>query len=454
VARFKLAVLSDIKYMMLNSRRKPANTESGQAALMVTLATPFLLGLLGVTVDVGYGYYVKQVAQAAVDSAAMAGAIMAQASGGTCSDTVLCQTNTVCPANPISPPVTTFDDACLYAKANGFPSTGNQRVIVSAGTDVPPSNSGVSANYWMTVVATQTLPLGFTRALGFNAATVSAQGTSGVIPSKAAGGCIWVLDPIANSAFNEGGSGNVQANCRLFVNSSGSSAMNVQGSATLNDLASKVVGGVVLSNNSNVTPTPITGATSVDDPFANLPAPNFSGCDYTNLQPHGTMTLSPGVYCGGLKISAGSTITFNPGTYVLNGGGLMVSSSNLTINGAGVTFYNTSNGYSFGSIVITGGATVNLSAPTSGTYKGVLFYQDRGIVTSANNAIGGGANQSYTGSIYMPSAALSYVGGSVTHALTTVLIAKTITISGNAFLAKDDTGELTGIPQTMVGLIQ
>jgi Flp pilus assembly protein TadG len=32
-----------------------------------------LFGLLGLVVDVGWGYYLKQVAQAAVDSAVLAG---------------------------------------------------------------------------------------------------------------------------------------------------------------------------------------------------------------------------------------------------------------------------------------------------------------------------------------------------------------------------------------------
>ena len=105
-------------------------------------------------------------------------------------------------------------------------------------------------------------------------------------------------------------------------------------------------------------------------------------------------------------------------------------------------------------MTITGGATINLSAPRSETYKGVLFFQDRNIVSSANSGIGGGANETYTGSIYMPTASLTFVGGSTTQALTTALIAKNINISGDAYLQRDATGELIGIPQTVIGLIQ
>ncbi|HEY3839876.1 MAG TPA: TadE/TadG family type IV pilus assembly protein, partial [Bryobacteraceae bacterium] len=386
---------------MLTVSTRFKRNQAGQAALMVTLATPFLFAIMGLVIDVGYGYYIKQLAQAAVDSASTAAVLSAQASGGACGSTVLCQTGTVCPANPNSPPVTNFDSACLYAKVNGFPSTGNQQVVLSSGTGSPSANAGLSTAYWIKATATQTNALSFGRIFGFNTAAITATATSGLIPSPGAGGCIFVMDKSASSAFNEGGSGHVQANCGIFVNSSSSSAFNVQGSATLHVSNLSVVGGSVVSNNATVSPTPVIGSSSIDDPLASIPAPTFSGCDYTNLQPKGTVTLSPGVYCGGLKVASGSTVTFNSGTYILNGGGLMVSSANATLTGSGVTFYNTSAGYTFGSIAITGGATVNLTAPTSGTYKGILFFQDRNVNSSATNAIGGGATEYYTGSIYL-----------------------------------------------------
>ena len=439
---------------MMHKQRHTLRDQHGQAALVVTLGTIFLFSLLGLVVDTGYGYYLKQLAQAAADSATIAGAVMAQNQGGSCSDSVLCQSSSVCAANPTNPPATDFDSACLYAKANGFSTTGNQQVVLSGGTDHPPANPGVNASYWISATATASTPLTFLQMLGVNVASVSAEATSALVPSAAAGGCIWVLDKASNSAFNEGGSGHVQANCGIFVNSTGYAALNVQGSATLKISALNVVGGAVLSNNSTVSPTPVTGATPVQDPFASVPSPTFSGCDYMYTQPHGTVTLSPGVYCGGLKVSAGSTITFNPGTYILNGGGMAVSSSNATLSGSGVTFYNTSNGYTFGTITITGGATINLTAPSSGTYKGILFFQDRNITSSANNAIGGGANETFTGSIYMPTGNLTFVGGSTTQALTTALIADSINISGDAYLQRDTTGNLIGIPQTVVGLVQ
>ena len=75
-------------------------------------------------------------------------------------------------------------------------------------------------------------------------------------------------------------------------------------------------------------------------------------------------------------------------------------------------FYNTANGYSYGPVLITGQCTVNLTAPTSGTYAGILFYQDRNITSSSNNQINGSSNPNMVGSFYFPTTPLLITGGS------------------------------------------
>ena len=114
---------------MRGSQSPRSEGARGQALLMVTMGITFLLGLLGLVVDVGYGYYVKQVAQAAVDSAAIAAVVAATSTSGACGTAVLCNaTPTNCSASPTYPPATDFDSACLYAKKNGFTNSGAQTV--------------------------------------------------------------------------------------------------------------------------------------------------------------------------------------------------------------------------------------------------------------------------------------------------------------------------------------
>jgi hypothetical protein len=216
-----------------------------------------------------------------------------------------------------------------------------------------------------------------------------------------------------------------------------------------------VVGGVKQTGGASITPSPTTGVSPIADPFANLPAPSYGGCDFNSLHfTGGINNLTPGVYCGGIQASGQSILNFAPGTYVINGGGLQITSANVSLNGSGVFLYNTANGYSFGAVDIHGGATVNLSAPTSGTYKGVLLFQDRNIVSSADSAFGGSSTETLSGTIYLPTATLDFAGGASTSALTMALVVKDLNIVGNAYLNKDATGSLTGINPTMSVLVQ
>ena len=262
-----------------------------------------------------------------------------------------------------------------------------------------------------------------------------------------AGGCIYVLDPTSSSAMNVSGSGNIYSNCGIYVNSSSSTALISSGGAKTTASVVDVVGNVNISGGSTITPTPTTGVSPTSDPLAKLPAPTFSGCHGGTSKSISatTATLSPDVYCGGITVSGGANVTFNPGNYILNGGGLNVSGSS-TITGTGVFFYNTSSGYAFGPITISGAAGITLTAPTSGTYQGVLFFQDRSISSSAANTFSGGSSSNISGSVYLPTAQLYFSGGTSTTPLTMALVCKDLNVSGSAYLAKDPTGALTGMP--------
>src|ERR1039458_4662895 len=60
--------------------------------------------------------------------------------------------------------------------------------------------------------------------------------------------------------------------------------------------------------------------------------------------------LSPGTYCNGITISGATTVTVNPGTCILMGGGLNVTEASI-LKGTGVTFFLTKRlGYNYGQI--------------------------------------------------------------------------------------------------------
>src|SRR5262249_34429242 len=157
-----------------------------------------------------------------------------------------------------------------------------------------------------------------------------------------------------------------------------------------------------------------------------------NSCDYTNTQVNGvTTTLGPGVYCNGIKVGPSANVTFLPGTYVINGGGFTVN-GHSTISGTSVTFYLTGTNKTYAGVNIAGDTSGSRTAPTSGPMESMLFFQDRTITANATNSISGGSTLSLEGSLYFPTEALTFSGGSVGTAEYTIIVAKTINITGNS----------------------
>ena len=154
------------------------------------------------------------------------------------------------------------------------------------------------------------------------------------------------------------------------------------------------------------------------------------------------VTLSPGVYCNGITISGSdSTVTFQPGTYVLKGGGLLFSGSSNVYNGSGVLFYNTEQGSqgNFADIDLSGSNSIfGLSAPTSGTYAGVLFFQDPSQFSAAAGVkfkVAGDVTTNLDGTIYLPDHEVEYSGtSSQSQTCPTKIISRIVRFSGSANL--------------------
>jgi hypothetical protein len=227
--------------------------------------------------------------------------------------------------------------------------------------------------------------------------------------------------------------------CGLFVHSNHASAFNAVAGSTVNALSVDIVGNK--TGTGSVTPTPMVGVSGVGDPLAALPDMTPGACDHINLEVKSTTTLYPGVYCGGITIRLKPTVTFSPGIYYLVGGGLNSGFGYSAIVGTGVTFFNTQSlpTYPYGPILIgvVNGYSYQLSAPTSGAYKGILFYQDRKVASGATSVFGGGANQALrlTGTLYFPTTNVAYQGQSTTIAgMYTNIVAKNVLFSGSSRL--------------------
>jgi Flp pilus assembly protein TadG len=452
----------------------------GQALLMVTVGIAFLMGILGLVVDVGWGYYRKQVAQAAADSAALAAVVAAGTGTITCgTGGVVCQAATSCSSASAG---TNIKAGCQYGAQNGI---SNSSMTIAANTTSP--IGGVAVSYWVTAAVAEPKALTFLQVMGYKTSTVGASATAAAISggSGGGGGCLYALDPSASEALYLNGA-SLALSCGVYVNSNNTTNAfqlnsanaflcygNTTGSSCATGTAplNMVTGAKIecsgcgcksdayygTQNPSNTTQcSQPTYGSAAADPLASLPAPSYTGCNETNYSwsNSGTgPTLSPGVYCGGIKLTGGTT-TMNPGTYILNGGGLEIEGANTVVSGSGVFFYNTSNGYTAGPLLMSGQPTVNLTSQTSGTYQGILFMQDHSVCPSSSNAINGNTNIKYNGTIYMHCTQTggSYVAQNILYTgesstgYYSALVVDTIQINGMSNLVLDPTGgQNTGI---------
>jgi hypothetical protein len=417
------------------------NRRRGQTAIMFTFAIIPLMGVLGLVVDMGWAYFRKQAAQTAADAAAGAAAQAAYAAaGGSPSCTtpgVACYSSEyTCPANPSTTPTDNIGNGCLYAKVNGFVSTGKQKVTFQSGVGSAPTAAGVTISYWVIVRVSESIPQLFSAVLGFPAATVTARATTGTREASA-GGCVITLDPTADNSLSTSG-------CGVFVNSTSTQDINTNGGGTITTTGTartQIVGGC--NGCANISPGPQTGVATMTDPFADMSPPSYSGCDDTggnavNLGSKDKKTISPGVYCSGLQAGSQSELTLSPGIYVVKNG--INIGGQATMTGTGVTIYIQSGGVS-----MAGGASVSLSAPTSGTWQGILFYQDR--TNTSDSTLVGGTGQLMNGLLYFPDAHLTYTGGSnvSTQATAATIVSKTLSMVGNSYIQAAAVTQFTGV---------
>jgi Flp pilus assembly protein TadG len=398
--------------------------ERGQVVVLYTLALLFMFGSIGLVVDLGWAEFRQQAAQKAADAAALAAVNAAWASSASyCGAKAVCQAPTACPSTLPATPNSNFDTACIYANANGFKVGGKQNVTVAANNNTvpPPTVTGATPDYWVTVRTAESIPQLFSAALGLKTGLVAARATAATVPITV-NACIWTLDPSAQKSLLNDGGGTITAPCGVVVNSNNAQAIVSNGSPQCINGPVNVVGGTLGC---------VPGATNIPaplpDPLAKLPPPVFSGCDHTNfVVGSGSATLSPGVYCGGMTFNGSDPITFNAGTYILRGGGF-TDSGGATYTGTGVTFYNTGDGsHPYAPFTFSGGGPVNLTAPTSGPLRNILFFQDRNISGGVPNTFSGGNTYNLSGTIYFPTTDLIISGATTPTPMNITIIVNTI----------------------------
>ncbi|MGB0670971.1 MAG: pilus assembly protein TadG-related protein [Rhodospirillales bacterium] len=392
--------------------RKILPDRKGNIAILTALTLPIFVGGLGLGSEVGYWYMTQRMIQNAADVAAYNGAVSLR------SEKAL---------GPIQA-------AAQSAAANAGFKAGSGTIT----TNWPAVGGSYSGDIQaVEVTATENLPRMFTALFLEGTVPVSARAVARV--DDAGEVCILALDPLISGAVTITGSSIVTLDgCNVHSNSVAADAVDVSGAATAAMPCVSAVGEVAASAGLTLTgcKAAIEHAAVRPDPFADLPDPlTTAPCEAENNyagKPDAEYTLNPGRYCGGLSMKR--IMTLNPGIYVIDGGDLSIVSG-AQVAGTGITFFLTNGA----KLSIAGTASVTVSAPTSGTYAGVLAYVDRDD-PDANHIVNGNSSTVLNGAIYAPSAEVRFAGSNSTGGGCTQIVAKTVQITGDSGLGANCSG--------------
>ena len=396
-------------------KRFREDTDGGVLAF-IGIALPVLLGVSGLALDASVWYAQKRSAQAIADAAAYATVKEIQRTGD--------ETNAKAAAK---------ENAVIYGLDE---STGDVLTL-----NIPPKYGAYAgtAGYYEVIVE-RPAPVFLAGLLLSDDFNVAARAVSG-LAGNATPPCILATDPNMQDAFKVNNGTVRSSGCKIQVNSDDDGALHVHKNGILEGDPINIVGDHI--GDGTISSTPNVNMPAIEDPLADHSAPGFSGCDYNNVAfDSGSHTLSPGVYCGGIDLTGDAKVTMEPGTYIISGdgdddddddGGAAFSvTGQASLTGSGVTTYFDGDS----NLSINGQGDVDLSAPTSGYYAGMLFYSDPNADPAVEHMVTGNGNTRFDGVMYFPNAIAKINGNGQANADAKVsaVIARQLRFGGNGTL--------------------
>ncbi|MGI3777002.1 MAG: pilus assembly protein TadG-related protein [Janthinobacterium lividum] len=333
----------------------PRGDRRGTVAIMTAILGGALAGFVALATDIGTWEADRSAMQGAADQAAMA------ASYAISSGTAAAQA-----------------EARGLAAASGFPDGVNG---VGVAVNIPPrsgSYAGVAGAIEVVISRPQQLILGAMVTGAAPTATARAVAVPGPVNT-----CIMALSP-STVGISGVGLGTVAANCNIYVNSTASLAgcdVSLTGAVALIGydvfLGQPPCSGVGITSVAAAHRLRVNAAPAAD-PYAarTIPAPGGTCMPQPTalqlLQP--VLTLSPGTYCQ--AIVALGNVALNPGVYVFDRVSLTLPAL-ATLTGSGVTLvFTSSTGVPYGTLIVGGLVTLNLTAMTTGPTAGIAIWLD------------------------------------------------------------------------------
>lgn len=401
---------------MIKSVKKLWRDRRGNALVIAGAALPLIVGSAGLASDTIQWALWKRQLQRMADSAAEAGAY-AKVAGATLDDCSAIGSATY--AAPIA-----YD----AQKNNVLPQTPT-----CSATNPPSTGSYTADSNAVHVTVSMQRALSFSGMFLSSAPTITATATATIVPSGKY--CVVSLENQSVTGIDATGSTNVNLGCGMITDSTSLSAAVATGSSSVTASPIAAVGGIPSSTHwgSGTILQPFTVAEA--DPFAsvNATAPAGTCANDPNVGPQGNVNLTPGCYKG---FTIKGTANLSPGTYYIDGGNIDFNSGAVVNGAGGVTFVlsnsSTSSTATIGGISMNGSATLNLKAPDTGNYAGILFYQDRRATSGNTIKINGDSSSTLQGALYFPTSSLVFNGNSGETTTCMQIVAKDVQFTGNS----------------------
>lgn len=398
---------------MIASSEKPVEAARPGAVLVwVVLSLSVIVGVVAIVLDGGRQFTERRRDQAAANAAALAGGANLYANYWT--------------NRGVDPLGAAQAAAIAAAEANGVPAS-------AVTVNIPPQSGAFAGQSGYVEVVIQTnLGASFGRVFTQQDLSVHARAVARGKPMQI--GLILLAPSGAGTLLVNSPAFSV-LNTPIIVDSADPSAYTQQSFGAVIASQFDITGGYSNPGNAIMIGPIFTGVAPTPDPLWYLPIPSpasltVSAASPTTINSILPKTLQSGVYQGGIHITGSSTVMMQPGVYVMQGGGFVVD-SNATVTGTEVMIYNTtSSSYASGPISVGGLSKVLLSAPMSGVYQGISFFQNRTM--TAPLSISGMGLTAITGVVYAAEAQVNLTGGALVGAdiLGGAFVANSMTVRG------------------------
>lgn len=398
---------------VLQALRRGWRNDAGSVMILFSLAAPMLLAGAGVAIDYIMLSTTRADLQNAADGAALAAAREFRL-GNTSPGTVASVAGRFAHL------------ALADARREG---------AVSASADMSAKTVTVAIR---TVARTTVMHL-----FGATAATVSVSATARVVGGAPI--CVVGLAASENFTISLDKNARLEApNCAIYSNSTQSQGLNAKNNATIKAAFICSAGGKSSPGPGSFSPSPQTDCPVLADPLATRPAPPVAGCSMTDAVIKTNTTLFPGVYCGGLSVSAGASVTLSPGVYVIKDGPFSVGGGG-GVMGANVGFYLSGKD---ARLDFQAASTISLTAPNAGDMAGMLIFEDRASPVGQVHEILSDNARNLLGTIYLPRGRLHVAANRpvASESAYTIVVAHQFTLSEGPTMVLNTNYSSTNIP--------